>query len=371
VYFSTTAFFEKKGIHFMKRQFISLLALLLAVFMTAGVFASCSSGDGKTDTTASTDKEKTETNKEETTNEKGSDANSESETTVESVSADTEIQTDAGTEPDSETETKDNETEKQTEQDTEPVVGPTLEGKYGPTIEYANRISDGVQAYYDIERTNYTVKNGNMSFSYPLSTNVDQVVSYIKNTKGKSYIENTMDVFVTMDSGKTYWTSNSTAAPRANIYKLGYYYYDVHLMEQNFMGGAEVVASKDFLPKIFTGKHDINDFKIDGDVVSYVATNGDPYVFTTNSRSNERFWFDAAEYNALQFEVKVTKSTNGDLYFIAGDKTGHTPDQHVSFKLVADGEWHTYTVILNNVKDYTGRDTSFRFDIGTAEKRLN
>lgn len=355
----------------MKRQFISILALLLAVFMIAGGFASCSSGDGKTDTTGSTDSGKTETEKkEESNNEKDSDAISESE----SVNADTEDQTNDSFESDSTNETKDDETEKQTEQDTEqdtePVVGPTLEGKYGPTIEYANRISDGVQAYYNIERTNYTVTNDNMSFSYPLTTNVDQVVSYIKNTKGKSYIENTMDVFVTMDSGKTYWTSNSTAAPRANIYKLGYYYYDVHLMEQNFMGGAEVVASKDFLPKIFTGKHDINDFKIDGDVVSYVATNGDPYVFTTNSRSNERFWFDAAEYNALQFEVKVTKSTNGDLYFIAGDKTGHTPDQHVSFKLVADGEWHTYTVILNNVKDYTGRVTSFRFDIGAAEEKV-
>lgn len=341
----------------MKRKLIPILALLLATIMIASSLASCSSGSSETDTTGSAPSGSTEA----INNEESTEGDGESDSQHPS-------ETESSSEINSESDTEE-ETEKVTdvETDTEIVQGPVLEGKYGPTIEYAHKIADGVQAYYDASRTYYTFTNKNMTLTYPLTGSVDQVVSSIKNTKGNSYIENTMDVFVTMDNGKTYWASNSTAAPRANIYKLGYYYYDIHLLEQNFMGGAEVTAEKAFMPKIVTGKHDVTNFKIvDDTVITYVAQSGDPYVYTTNSRTNERFWYEASEFNALQFEVKVTKSTNGNLYFVAGDNTGHTNDQQVSFKLNPDGEWHTYTLILSNTKDYNKRVTSFRFDIGSA-----
>ncbi|MBQ8407964.1 MAG: hypothetical protein IJY39_03790 [Clostridia bacterium] len=260
------------------------------------------------------------------------------------------------------------ESESVTESETVPEI--VIEGDYADTIMAANKLADGVQAYYDAARKKYTVVNQNMTLEYPLTSAVDQVVSSIKNKDGNSYIENTMDVFVKMTSGKTYYASQSTASARANIYKLGYYYYDVHLLEQNFMGGAEITEEKAFAARAVTGKHDVSAFKIKDDVITYTVDGSDPYVYTANSKSNDKYCFDTATYNAIQFTMKTTKSTNGELYFIAGSRTGHSADQRVSFSLEADGEWHTYTVVLSGVPDYTGVVTSLRFDVGKTGESI-
>jgi len=55
----------------------------------------------------------------------------------------------------------------------------------------------------------------------------------------------------------------------------------------------------------------------------------------------------------VQFSVKASSSSEGYLYFIAGDRNGHSSEQQVRFDLEANGEWNTYTVVLNTVPDYT------------------
>lgn len=284
----------------------------------------------------------------------------------ESSTDDTATQTEITTEKDVESNTEVN-TGDETVTETPEVI---IEGQYADTIMTANKLADGVQAYYDAARKKYTVVNKNMTLEYPLTPSVDQMVSSIKNTKGNSYIENTMDVFVKMKDGNTYYASKSTASARANIYKIGYYYYDVHLLEQNFLGGAEITAEKAFIARAVTGKHDVSAFKINDDVITYTVSGSDPYVYTANSKSNEKYCFSAEEFNAVQFTMKTTKSSKGELYFIAGNRTGHSADQRVNLSLEPDGEWHTYTVMLAGVPDYTGAVTSLRFDVGASDETI-
>ena len=133
-------------------------------------------------------------------------------------------------------------TEKDTEKEDEPVIEPTLTGPYADTIMLSNRLSNGVQAYYENpRRSHYRIENQNMALEYALSSSMDNLVTSLTTPDGKVYLENTMDVFIRMENGKTFMASQSTAAPHTNVYRMGYYYYDAHIMGQNFMGGSSVV----------------------------------------------------------------------------------------------------------------------------------
>ena len=209
-----------------------------------------------------------------------------------------------------------------------------------------------------------------MSLEYTLSSAGSNLVTALKNAKGQTYLQDTMDVFITMADGKTYLASQSTAAPQPNIYRMGYYYYDAHIMGQNFMGGSSIVKEMPFtINKATVKSNQVIDFQVKDGVISYTATGNDPYVYTTNNKKKEGLCFPAAEYNAVQFSVKAT-ATEGYLYFIAGSRTGHNADQQVRFDLEANGEWNTYTVVLNTVPDYTDMVTALRFDIGNAGEQV-
>lgn len=284
----------------------------------------------------------------------------------------TEPLTESPTAPD---ETEPNGTEEGTGDDTEkedePVIEPTITGPYADTIMQANRLADGVQAYYaNPQRTAYRIENRTMSLDYAISSADSNLITALRNTKGQAYLENTMDVFLTMADGKTYLASESTAAPHTNVYRMGYYYYDTHIMGQNFMGGATISKEMPFtITKASVKPHEVTGFNIKDGVISYTANGSDPYVYTSMNKTKEGLCFPASEYNAIRFSVKTT-ATEGYLFFIAGSRTGHNPDQQVRFDLEGGGEWATYTVVLTTVPDYTDMVTSLRFDIGNPGEEV-
>ena len=250
-------------------------------------------------------------------------------------------------------------------------VEPTIMGPYADTIMLSNRLADGVQAYYaNPKRTAYRIENQNMSLDYNLSSSSDNLVASLRNPQGQAYLEDTMDVFITMADGNTYLASESTAAPHTNVYRMGYYYYDAHIMGQNFMGGSSIVKEMPFtVTKSTVKSNQVTGFQVKDGVISYTANGSDPYVYTISNKNKEGLGFPAEEYNAVQFSVKST-ATEGYLYFIAGPRNGHSAEQQVRFDLEANGEWNTYTVVLNTVPDYTDKVTSLRFDIGNPGEQV-
>ena len=250
--------------------------------------------------------------------------------------------------------------------DPEPEIPePTITGPYANTIMLANRTADKVQAYYgNPRRSSYVIRNQNMTLEYGLTETGKMLVNSLKNAKGQSYLTDTMDVFITMEDGNTYTASGSTLVPYTNVYRMGYYYYDAHILGQNFMGGATIGAEMPFIiSKTSIRNNQVAAFSVKDKVISYVANGNDPYVYTTANKTKEGLCFPAAEYNAVQFSVR-TKATSGELYFVAGSHTGHSAEQSTRFDLAGDNEWHTYTVVINTVPDYTDIVTSLRFDIG-------
>ncbi len=246
-------------------------------------------------------------------------------------------------------------------------VEPIITGPYADTIMQANRLADGVQAYYaNPSRTVYRIQNQNMRLEYGISSAAPMQVASLQNAQGGVYLENTMDVFLTMEDGKTYLASESTASPHTNIYRMGYYYYDAHVMGQDFMGTSAVTDEMEFsVIKSNIRGNDVSSLKVSDGVISYTVDGFDPYVYTIKSDTKKGLHYNAEQFNAVQFSVKTT-ATVGELYFIAGGRTGHNAEQMVRFDLKGNGEWNTYTLLMSNATEYTGTVTSLRFDIGST-----
>ncbi len=122
----------------------------------------------------------------------------------------------------------------------------------GSSIYHSNRIKNAVQGYYkDSDRNAYVVKNSSMQFSHRLANSDDdvsksKVVSSFKNSKGKDYFKNSMDVFV--HSGEDYvYGRDYDGYARVNTNKLGYYYYEVNVRDFDFSSlGYDLKLEKTF-----------------------------------------------------------------------------------------------------------------------------
>ena len=172
---------------------VKILALLLSAVLFFTACGSCSP-DNDTDSTV------------ETTDKSG---NTETESYVTQAIESSESETESAETTASESD----ESETTTETD---MIAP--EGEHGELIALNNSLANGVQAYFaDGDRNSFVLANKNMTMSYSRRAGNSQLVSYIKNTQGKSYIENTMDVYVKMADGSVHYASKSAKNASVNI----------------------------------------------------------------------------------------------------------------------------------------------------------
>lgn len=253
----------------------SYLSLLLALLMLISVFAGCAkdpvetshtttaeeSTDIKIETTVGDETDTSSDGKTDAPDESGSDnfSDSETDTPDESKSdASSEGETDDtsnASSDGSEESTLDltNEsTEENTEEDTtvplETDPLPKLEGEFASLIESADRLANGVNAYFDSgDRKNFITENQNMALKYSTDMLFERKVTALADKRGNKYIENTMDIFVKMTYGGTYYTSKTANSAKVsqfaglNIFRFGYYYYDVRIEDQNFVNEIKVI----------------------------------------------------------------------------------------------------------------------------------
>ena len=203
----------------------------------------------------------------------------------------------------------------------------------------------------------------NMMLDYALDVTLPQQVTSLKNKAGKTYVENTMDVFVQMSGGSRYYAKNSYTDGVPNIYRLGYYFYEMRVEGQTFIKEANEVGAITVDHLSPTGKSDVKGIKkTDG---ALCVTNddevSDPYVAFSKSIN-----VDTSIYTMLEITMKADANTDtkADIFFIAGAETGFNSGQRVNIAINNDGEYHTYLVPLYMGADYTGKLKSLRFDIG-------
>ena len=313
----------------MKHNQIKLLSLLLALVMAVGILASCKGPESDTEVES------------ELPTETESATVSDTEQTTEAESDAIELET------------------------VKPYVS-HLEGGDSALIELADYLKNSVNSYFtDSSRTAFVMENQTVSVTYDMESTGAKQVASIKTPGGKTYIENTMDVFLRMKDGSTYLASGSADDSTANIYRLGYYYYDNRIEGQSFVGEPNItkeqainhLAVKRFnMTKLVSKKNDILKVK--------VTDNEDPWL------SFAKVNFSAEEYNMLSVTVKADAQFSGTvgLYIIAGEASGSenfTSSQSSSFSINTDGEFHTYLIPLESINDYNGTVTGIRFDPNT------
>ena len=301
----------------MKNNVISILSLILASIMLLSAFASCTQTPANPNEESSSDK---------TDSTESSESESESETG-------TDIEIDA----------------------------PSLSGVHAELIENANALKNKISAYFtDEKRSNVVFSNTEMSLGYTLSSGDSQLVNSLANKDGAAYVSNTMDVFVRMEDGKTYFASNSTANGFFNIHRFGYYFYQMRVEGQDFMGGLTTLSTFEVdMSKASSRETQTCRFKGDTLHVKNASGAKDPYVSFTNLS------LDADKYTILELSIKADEkaSANTHLFFAAGSATGINSKQMLSLKLITDGEWHTYRIPMYTGEDYTGTLSALRLDI--------
>ena len=253
-------------------------------------------------------------------------------------------------------------TEAPTEPATEAVTYPAWEGEANAkTVNLAADLANQVTGYYlDESRTGYVIENTNAYLHYNMGGNGAQI-ALLANRDGKPYLENTVDTFVKLTSGTTLYASGTTG--RANLYDKGFYYYDVHILDQSFTGAVncEDVGEIDLLKSNYV--HDANKMakNRNGGYDFKIKSASDPYISYTGLD------FDTADVDAVLITLKSTRSSTGQIFFIAGSNTTYTAEQSVNFGCLNDGEYHSIIVPLGQCTDYTGRLTGVRLDIGSVD----
>lgn len=340
----------------MKKSRLALLSMILAAATLIGSLAGCN--DSSSAQAEETSSIRTE------------------------LPSETESVTIEGTEPDSEqtvitdtdsigiTETE-TETKKETESETyvqteteEIIVTPKLEGENALLIENADTLKNGVNAYFtDPDRKNFTYSNLKMQMEYGLSADQAQLVKYLANKKGNNYVTNTMDVFVRMKDGETYYASQSSIPTAANIYRLGFYFYEVRLEDQVFANEVEIIEEKKVSHTKPNYANQCTAKAKDGILhVKNLETASDPYV-----RFGSNYTFSADKYQLLQIRMKADLSVTGaDLFLVAGSQSSFNAQQSIKVPIIADNEYHDYFIPLFSAPDYTGTLKGLRLDVNGA-----
>ncbi len=330
----------------MKRTTKSTLALLLVGLICLGALTACTGEETTTGVITTPTTEDSSAIESDPTSETtlSSDETSETETSV--FSSD--------------------ETSDESESEEIKVPLPSLEGEYASLIHNSNALANGVNVYYPSgTRNDVVIENQNMTLDYHTKTFADKQVSYINNKAGASYIQNTMDAFVKMKGDDTrYFASSSQTSASMNIYRYGYYYYQVLIDGQTF---AQEMSTFDkaVLPSV----------KADTVAGMSEAQTSDGYAYTVTNTYDPKIIYrqslpplDTEKYNCVAITLKVDAKDTAELasvtmFVIAGNSTSFNDSQKNSFHVVSDGEFHTYYIRLDTLNDYTGQIKGLRFDL--------
>jgi len=346
----------------MKKRFITLISFLLVLVMTAAAFSACGGGSGTvTDATGAESDEITTNPANNETDEQVSDSETSSEESRETESesaseVSSEISSESASEGDSENESK-TEQASETEQPSETETEIVLDVEYGKTIALADKLSGGVNVEYSSDRKQITISNKNFVLEYALDPSGGD--GAVRSPYGKEYIAAVSKPFVKSTNGKVFFSYETATKEKFNAYRLGSYYYEVHMMNGSF-SNYTIVKEAALNLKEYRSGHSISKVVYKNGELSYTITSeSDPYL------SGSSFRYDTAVFNGFEITMSTTASSSATIYLAAGSHGGIDGSQHIGFTVIPDGEFHTYYVPLSAVPDYTGDITNIRLDVGS------
>ncbi len=254
------------------------------------------------------------------------------------------------------------EIETDTETESEAVVEVEIPvTDFSDSIEEANKLSNTVNAYFDdADRSSLTVTNDDVTYVFDLMANGNQLLTALTGKNGGTFLENTSDAFLLMKDGKKLYSSSTNALAQTNIYRQGYYFYDVHVYGADFSGSITDYKFQKAFPTSgfgFAGVESVS--QNGGEHILKVTDKVDPRIYLSlKGISTEKFQF-------IELTMKCTVSDSGQIYVRTDDMSAFSAEKVVNFNLTPDGEYHTYIIPISSVPNYTGEVAQVRFDIGT------
>lgn len=229
-------------------------------------------------------------------------------------------------------------------------------------IRYSNSVKNGVQVRYSTpDRLSLEIENNSFLATYNLNTS-NKLISSFKNKSGAAYFTDSSDAYISSSSGLSF-ASKSNTAPYFNSFRLGYYYYDVHILGQNIQGG-NVTASGNSSYNILNtvrrnwSANKVSNISYRNGVLTYKVTDAsDPFCFSQNIR------FSTSSYNALQITIKSQVADDCAIYFYTDTVGGFSSEQCVFFN-ITPGQTNTLTIPINHVSNYSGYVRGIRIDCG-------
>ena len=237
-----------------------------------------------------------------------------------------------------------------------------VEGPYASSIVAADKLQGTINAYFESsKRDKLIVENSNVVIDMGLSLDNDGVIT-VKNKDGGIFLNSTSNAYIKTLDGKYYYASNSTCGSQSNIYRMGYYMYDVHVYGNDFFAeeGAENNTKK-LSTGLFTALKLAEKVESAKNVFAYKVTDAsDPRAYMQNLNVN------TAKTRYIRFSLKTSVSAAGEVYVLT-DSMGnsYSGDMVVPFKINNDGEFHEYVLNLSSVPNYKGTVTGLRFDVGS------
>ena len=229
-------------------------------------------------------------------------------------------------------------------------------------IEYANSIKNGVNYYYPTaKRESAVLENLEMILEYGLLQSGNKQVTSLTNKNGGVYLENSMDVFVRMNSGNTYYASTSKTSTTSNLFRLGYYFYEARYEGQDFLNSAKIKYTKNIdLSQGCAKTNNVTYTVSNGEINATLVSTSDPYLVLKDDNFTNKDGF-----TFLEFSIKADSSIRAaQVYFNTG--SGFNADQTYKLSLVADGNYHTYTIPLPLISGFNGGIKALRFDLDST-----
>ena len=237
--------------------------------------------------------------------------------------------------------------------------------EWDDTIAYADGISNVIRAAFtDGSRSAFRFSNEKMSLTYDLKGK--KRVSEMTNAAGVPYFTDSADVFAAEKDGTKSFASSSSESGRMNTYRMGYYYRDIHVLDQIFHNSFpdEKSGSLDLLEMVNGWGTNLATVPEKGEDGIYSFTVEDPYdPFVYSLDIN----FPTEKYNTIEIEMACEVSTFAQFFFVAGDAADFSAQQSVDFNPIPDGEFHTYTVPLASVPDFAKDLHGLRLDVGSVK----
>jgi hypothetical protein len=219
---------------------------------------------------------------------------------------------------------------------------------FSDSIEEANRLSNTVNVYFDdADRSSLTVENNDVKYVLDLTTNGNQQITSLTGKNGGVFLENTSTAFIKTAAGRTFYSAGTAVGASTNIYRQGYYFFDVHVYGADFTGGITDYDKKMPIDPTSAASYAMTEkVSAEGGVLTYKVTDAvDPRVYYRNLKIND---FNKPGYSVYEIEAEIYSATDqiyGSLY----GKNGH---------LLKTIEYTQITNITNDAGDVTSIETS-------------